>query len=39
VKQLLLADAYNDIAQKHRASRFTFATGRRGQWDQIMKEN
>jgi hypothetical protein len=39
VKQLLLAPSRGEIAQKHRASRFTFTAGRRGQWDPIMKEN
>jgi hypothetical protein len=38
-KQLLPEDTRSDIAQKHRASRFTFTTEHHGQWDPIMKEN
>ena len=38
VKQLLLRDAYSDIAQKHLASKFSFATDHRGRWDRMMKE-
>ena len=34
MKQLLLADAYSDIAQKHHASKFIFTTDHRGEWNQ-----
>jgi uncharacterized protein YjiS (DUF1127 family) len=34
VKQLLLGDAYSDIAQKHRFSRFSFTTDHRGEWNR-----
>jgi uncharacterized protein YjiS (DUF1127 family) len=34
VKQLLLGDAYSDIAQKHHAPKFIFTIDRRGQWNR-----
>ena len=34
MKQLLLGDAYSDIAQKHHASRFIFTTDHRGEWNR-----
>ena len=38
VKQLLLERGYSDIAQKHRASKFIFTTGRVPSGNLMMKE-